>query len=115
MDDCQTATLVWHKRPGEPLANLDMYLYNETRTVLYAYSNSLQDNVEQVKMPEGYDGTVYILIVYNTYDPEDDYSEDDYSEDDYLERTYFEKFGLAVPSTFTRIDFSSMDPPPPQP
>ena len=110
MDDCQTATLVWHKRPGEPLANLDMYLYNETRTVLYAYSNSLQDNVEQVKMPEGYDGTVYILIVYNTYDPEDDYSEDDY-----LERTYFEKFGLAVPSTFTRIDFSSMDPPPPQP
>ena len=115
MDDCQTATLVWHKRPGEPLANLDMYLYNETRTVLYAYSNSLQDNVEQVKMPEGYDGTVYILIVYNTYDPEDDDSEDDYSEDDYLERTYFEKFGLAVPSTFTRIDFSSMDPPPPQP
>ena len=115
MNDCQSATLVWHKRRGEPLANLDMYLYNETRTVLYAYSNSLQDNVEQVKMPEGYDGTVYILIVYNTYDPEDDDSEDDYSEDDYLERTYFEKFGLAVPSTFTRIDFSSMDPPPPQP
>ena len=29
-------------------------------------------------MPEGHDGTVYILIVYNTYDPEDDYSEDNY-------------------------------------
>ena len=28
MTGCQTVTLVWHKRPGEPLSNLDMYLYD---------------------------------------------------------------------------------------
>ena len=103
MSECQTATLVWHKRPGEPLANLDMYLYNATRQVLFDFSNSLQDNVEQVKMPEGHDGTVYILIVYNTYDPEDDYSEDNYSED----------FGLALPSKFRPIEVESIGPPSP--
>ena len=110
MTGCQTATLVWHRRPGEPLANLDMYLYNETRTVLYAYSNSLEDNVEQVKMPQGKNGRVSLLIVNNTYDPDDDNSEDDYSEDDYLERTYFEKFGLALPSKFRLIESESAQP-----
>ena len=96
---------------GNRLPTLICIFTMQTRTVLtMPIPIPLQDNVEQVKMPEGYDGTVYILIVYNTYDPEDDYSEDDY-----LERTYFEKFGLALPSKFTRIDFSSMDPPSPQP
>ena len=65
MTGCQTATLVWHKRPGEPLINLDMYLYNEKRDKMLSESNSVRDNVEQVKMPKGHDGTVYIKIVYN--------------------------------------------------
>ena len=85
------------------------------REELYAYSNSLEDNVEQVKMPQGYGGTVYILIVYNTYDSDDDDPDDDYSEDNYSEDNYSEDFGLALPSEFTRIEFSSMDPSPPQP
>ena len=103
----QTATLVWHIHDGEPLANLDMYLYNETRQVLYAYSNSLQDNVEQVKMPEGHDGTVYIKIVYDIGDLPDDDDDGDY-DGDYDPK--IETFGLALPSKFTPIEFESIDP-----
>ena len=86
MSECQTATLVWHKRPGLPLSNLDMHLYNAARKVVLDSSNSLIDNVEQVKLPEGQDGTVWIKIHYNVhYD-------------------YPETFGLALPSKFTPIE-----------
>ena len=30
MNKCQTVTLVWHKHSGQPLSNLDMYLYDAT-------------------------------------------------------------------------------------
>ena len=91
MKGCQTATLVWHIHDGKPLINLDMYLYNEKRDKMLSESNSVRDNVEQVKMPKGHDGTVYIKIVYNVahgYDPPED-------------------FGLALPSKFTQIVFKS--------
>ena len=90
MSGCQTATLVWHKHSGKALANLDMYLYNETRQVEFDSSTSLIDNVEQVKMPEGHDGTVYIKIVYDIGDLPYGY--------------YSEIFGLALPSEFTSLD-----------
>ena len=92
MSGCQTATLVWHKRPGVPLSNLDMVLYGANGRDKLDFSNSSIDNVEQVKMPEGHDGTVYIKIHYN------------------VRYGYPETFGLALPS-----NFSSMGPPPPQP
>ena len=93
MTGCQTATLVWHIHEGRPLANLDMVLYNANGQKLDS-SASIRDNVEQVKMPEGQDGTVYIKIVYDVpygYGPP-------------------ETFGLALPSSF-----SSMGPPRPSP
>ena len=91
MKGCQTATLVWHIHAGKPLINLDMYLYNEKRDKMLSESNSVRDNVEQVKMPKGHDGKVYLKIVYNVahgYEPPED-------------------FGLAVPSKFTQIVFKS--------
>ena len=94
MKGCQTATLVWHIHDGKPLINLDMVLYNEKRDTMLSESNSVRDNVEQVKMPKGHDGTVYIKIVYNVvhgYEPPED-------------------FGLALPSKFTLIEFESIDP-----
>ena len=86
MSGCQTATLVWHKHDGVPLANLDMHIYRHvTDEKPIASSNSIRDNVEQVKMPEGQEGTVYIQIHYNVnYD-------------------YPETFGLALPSKFRPI------------
>ena len=97
MKGCQTATLVWHIHDGKPLINLDMYLYSATSHVELDSSLSVKDNVEQVKMPKGHDGTVYIKIVYNVahhYEPP-------------------EKFGLALPSKFTQIVFESIGPPSP--
>ena len=87
MSGCQTATLVWHIHDGKPLANLEMYLYDVTGKEVLDSSASLIDNVEQVKMPKGHDGTVYIKIVYNIYDLPYGY--------------YSEIFGLALPSNFT--------------
>ena len=93
MSGCQTATLVWHKHPSLPLANLDMHLYRHvTDEKPMVSSNSLMDNVEQVKMPEGQEGTVYIQIHYN------------------IHYDYPETFGLAVPSKFTPIEVESTDP-----
>ena len=110
MTGCQTATLVWHKHDGQPVANLDMYLYNAKQERL-SFSTSVMDNVEQVKMPEGQDGTVYIKIVYDIGDlPDDDGDDDGDYDGDYDGDRKIETFGLALPS-----NFSSMGPPPPQP
>ena len=68
-----------------------MHLYDATGRTKLASSASLLDNVEQVKMPQGQDGTVYIKIVYNL-PPGVSYG-------------YPETFGLALPS-----EFSSMGP-----
>ena len=95
MSGCQTATLVWHKRSGVPLSNLDMVLYGANGRDKLDFSNSSIDNVEQVKMPEGHDGTVYIKIHYN------------------VRYGYPETFGLALPSEFRPIEVESMGPPSP--
>ena len=84
MTGCQTVTLVWHIHPGQPLTNLDMYLYNAKQERL-DFSTSVMDNVEQVKMPQGHDGTVYLRIVHWNSEGET------------------ETFGLAVPSEFESL------------
>ena len=84
MNDCQTVTLVWHKHSGQPLSNLDMFLYDAGTNGFIGVSNSIRDNVEQVKIPSGDNRAVYLKIVHRDSEGE--------------------TFGLAVPSEFTSID-----------
>ena len=88
MSGCQTATLVWHKHPGKLLSNLDMFLYDvkaydEGTNGFIGFSNSTQDNVEQIKLASGDNRAVYLKIVHRGSETE--------------------TFGLAVPSEFTSI------------
>ena len=86
MNECQTATLVWHKHSGQPLSNLDMYLYDAGTQDLIDFSTSPRDNVEQVKLPSGDNRAVYFRIVHRDSEGET------------------ETFGLAVPSEFESLD-----------
>lgn len=95
MNDCQTVTLVWHRHPGKQLSNLDMFLYDaeaydEGTNGFIGFSNSTQDNVEQIKLASGHNRAVYLKIVHRGSETE--------------------TFGLALPS-----DFESLDRPPPPP
>ena len=85
MSGCQTATLVWHKHPGKPLSNLDMYLYDAGTEGFIGVSTSPKDNVEQVKVPSGQNRAVYLRIVHRDSNGET------------------ETFGLAVPSEFESL------------
>ena len=86
MNDCQTVTLVWHKHSGQPLSNLDMYLYDAGTQDLIDFSTSPRDNVEQVKLPSGDNRAVYLRIVHRDSEGET------------------ETFGLAAPSEFESLD-----------
>ena len=86
MNDCQTVTLVWHKHSGQPLSNLDMYLYDAGTQDLIDFSTSPRDNVEQVKLPSGDNRAVYLRIVHRDSEGET------------------ETFGLALPSEFESLD-----------
>ena len=89
MTGCQTATLVWHRHPGKLLSNLDMFLYDvkaydEGTNGFIGFSNSTEDNVEQVKLASGHNRAVYLKIVHRGSETE--------------------TFGLAVPSEFESLD-----------
>ena len=84
MNECQTVTLVWHKHSGQPLSNLDMYLYDAGTQDLIDFSASPRDNVEQVKLPSGDNRAVYLRIVHRGSETE--------------------TFGLALPSEFESLD-----------
>ena len=86
MNECQTVTLVWHKHSGQPLSNLDVYLYDAATHGVIGVSNSLIDNVEQVKIPSGQNRAVYLRIVHRGSEGET------------------ETFGLAAPSEFESLD-----------
>ena len=89
MNKCQTVTLVWHKHSGQPLSNLDMYLYDantydaETQQGFIGVSTSPKDNVEQIELASGHNRAVYLKIVHRGSETE--------------------TFGLAVPSEFDSI------------
>lgn len=85
MNKCQTVTLVWHKHPGKPLSNLDMYLYDAATQGFIGVSTSPRDNVEQVKLASGYDRAVYLRIIHRASNGDS------------------ETFGLAPPSDFQSI------------
>ena len=83
MNKCQTVTLVWHKHPGQPLSNLDMYLYDAGTNGFIGVSTSPKDNVEQIELASGQDRAVYLRIVHRGSETE--------------------TFGLAAPSEFLPI------------
>ena len=89
MNKCQTVTLVWHKHSGQPLSNLDMYLYDAktydaaTQQGFIGVSTSPKDNVEQIELASGQDRAVYLRIVHRGSETE--------------------TFGLAAPSEFESL------------